>query len=524
MGEVDYGSVVVPENQPPSSVAYTHKDAAYFEKRELRRVAGPWKLWALGVAAVISGEFSGWNLGLAAAGFVGLAIATAVITLMYVLLCLSLAEMAAALPHTGGAYSFARTSMGPWAGFITGMAENLEYIVTPAVIAYFAGSYLVAIFTGVPILGALPDYAWWLILYAAFVGLNVLGAQISFRFSIAITIAALVILVVFFVGAIPHVDVARHAMDVPPAQGHSPTLPFGIPGILFALPFAVWFYLGIEELPLAAEETHAPARDLPRGILSGMATLVVFALLTLFFNSSIPPGAAKLGTSGEPLLDGLRTIFGEVGGRALGLVATAGLIASFHGIIFAYGRQIYSLSRAGYFPQFLSLTHRTRKTPYAALILGAALGLAALCTIRAVSPADAGAIIGGRLIAMAVFGAMISYVLQMTSFVFLRRRFPALARPYVSGAGVLGAIVAALIALVTLVTLFLTNADYRAAAWGAAAWYAAGLVYFGVHSRRRLVLSPEEAFAIAARQTPEVPERRLLDSEPRHGRDAETSR
>src|SRR5262245_29480736 len=121
---------------PPPAPAYSEKGADYFRERELRRVAGPWKLWALGVAAVISGEFSGWNLGLAAGGFVGLAIATVVITVMYVLVCLCLAEMSAALPHTGGAYSFARTSMGPWAGFVTGMAENLEYILTPAVIAY----------------------------------------------------------------------------------------------------------------------------------------------------------------------------------------------------------------------------------------------------------------------------------------------------------------------------------------------------------------------------------------------------
>jgi ethanolamine permease len=492
--------------------SYASTEADYFAKRELKRVAGPWKLWALGVAAVISGEFSGWNLGLAAGGFVGLAIATAAITLMYVLLCLSLAEMAAALPHTGGAYSFARTSMGRFSGFVTGMAENMEYIFTPAVIAYFAGSYLVAVFKGVAVLGALPDWAWWVVLYVAFVGLNILGAQVSFRFSIFITAAALLILVVFFVGAIPHVDVAQHALDVVPADGHSKTLPFGIPGILFALPFAVWFYLGIEELPLAAEETHHPARDLPRGILSGMTTLVVFALLTLFFNSSIAPGAAMLASSGEPLLEGLRTIFGDVGGRVLGLVATAGLVASFHGIIFAYGRQIYSLSRAGYFPKFLSLTHRTRKTPHAALIAGGGLGLAALCAIRVLSPADAGAIIGGKLIAMAVFGAMISYVLQMTSFVILRKRFPGLERPYRSRAGVAGALVAALIAMVTLGTLFATNPDYRAAAWGAAAWYAAGLLYYAAHSRKQLVLSPEEQFAIEARDRSDPPARHIESS------------
>ena len=217
---------------------------------------------------MISGEFSGWNLGLAAGGFVGLAIATVVITMMYVLLCLSLAEMAAALPHTGGAYSFARTSMGPWGGFVTGMAENMEYIVTPAVIAYFAGSYLRVRVRRRAVARRTSGLAWWIVLYVAFVGLNVLGAQISFRFSVLITAAALLILVVFFVAAVPHVDVARHAMTSRQRRGTAPP-PFGSPGILFAMPFAVWFYLGIEELPLAAEETHDPARDLPRGILWG---------------------------------------------------------------------------------------------------------------------------------------------------------------------------------------------------------------------------------------------------------------
>lgn len=489
-------------SQPPEeSVAYARKDAAYFEKRRLARVAGPWKLWALGVAAVISGEFSGWNLGLAVGGFTGLAVATVVITAMYVLLCTSLAEMGAALPHTGGAYSFARTSMGPWGGFVTGMAENMEYIFTPAVIAYFAGSYLMSVFEGVSVLGALPDVAWWAILYVAFVGLNVLGAQISFRFSVFITLAALLILVVFFVAAAPHADVRTHALDVPPAPGGTPVLPFGLAGIFFALPFAVWFYLGIEELPLASEETRDPARDLPRGILWGLGTLIVFALLTLVLNSSIAPGAAKLSTSGEPLLDGFRTLFGDAGGRVLGLVATAGLIASFHGIVFAYGRQIYSLSRAGYFPQFLSLTHATRKTPWVALVAGGVLGLGALVVIRLSSPAGAGAIIGGKLLAMAVFGAMISYVLQMASFVILRVRFPAIARPYRSAAGIPGALIAGIIALATLAALFVSNPDYRAAALGAAAWYAAGLLWFGLHSRRRLVLSPEEEFALAARRS-----------------------
>ena len=52
------------------------------------------------------------------------------------------------MPHTGGAYSFARAAMGPLGGFITGLAETIEYVVTTAVIVYFSASYLDGVTSG----------------------------------------------------------------------------------------------------------------------------------------------------------------------------------------------------------------------------------------------------------------------------------------------------------------------------------------------------------------------------------------
>ena len=82
--------------------------------------------------------------------------------------------------------------------------------------------------------------------------------------------------------------------------------------MLAALPFAVWLFLAIEQLPLAAEESVDPKRDMPKGIMLGMFTLILSAFLVLFLNPSvIGVGSFKLGTSGEPLLDGFRAIYGE---------------------------------------------------------------------------------------------------------------------------------------------------------------------------------------------------------------------
>ncbi|MFM7786004.1 MAG: amino acid ABC transporter permease, partial [Gammaproteobacteria bacterium] len=96
---------------------YTRVGSEYFEKRGLRRYARVGSLWALGVGAVISGHYSGWNFGLSQ-GFGSMLAALLVIATMYWGLVFSLAEMSPALPHTGGAYSFARSAMGPWGGMV----------------------------------------------------------------------------------------------------------------------------------------------------------------------------------------------------------------------------------------------------------------------------------------------------------------------------------------------------------------------------------------------------------------------
>jgi ethanolamine permease len=91
------------------------------------------------------------------------------------------------------------------------------------------------------------------------------------------------------------------------------------------MPFAVWLFLAIEQLPLAAEESVDPRRDMPKGIMLGMFTLIALGFLVLIFNPAIPVerqitdsagaattvhGAFALGTSSEPILDGFRAIFG----------------------------------------------------------------------------------------------------------------------------------------------------------------------------------------------------------------------
>jgi len=493
------------EKRHEGGVSYHIPGADYFSKRELKRHAGVFSLWALGVGAVISGDFSGWNLGFSVGGWGGMFIGTIIITIMYLGLTYSIAEMSPALPHTGGAYSFARTAFGPWGGFITGVAENIEYVLTPAVIVFFIGSYLTAIFET-------PDSfqpVWWLIGYIVFVGLNVRGVALSFTVTVIVTLLALGILIFFFVSAIPFMEFSKYAMNigigpdgagVELPDGGGPFLPFGIHGVLAAMPFAVWLFLAIEELPLAAEESADPKRDMPKGIMLGMFTLIATGFLVLIINPAIAPGAFKLGSSGEPILDGFRTIYGTGWAKILALFAVAGLVASFHSIIFAFGRQIYSLSRAGYFPHFLSVTDSTHKTPNVALVAGALIGFVVMLVVWFTQGGtEAGAFIGGVLLNMAVFGAMISYFLQAVTFIQLRRKFPHIERPFRSPFGLVGAALTAIIAVVTIY-FQLTDPLYQTGVIGVAIWYALTILYFAVYGRKTLVFSPEEEFAVKHRE------------------------
>jgi len=491
-------------SQQHGSVTYQKVGDEYFEKRKLRRYAGVFSLWALGVGAVISGHFSGWNFGLAF-GWGSMLVATIIITIMYLGLTYSIAEMSPALPHTGGAYSFARTAMGPWGGFITGVAENIEYVLTPAVVVFFIGSYMGAILeTG-------PEFqpVYWAGGYAIFLALNLFGVALSFRVTVVVTLLALACLAAFYVSALGQFDFTKNAMNIGVVdgaavelpEGGGPWLPFGIQGVLAALPFAVWLYLAIEQLPLAAEETNDPKRDMPRGIMAAMFTLIVSAFLVLTLNAGIAPGSFGLMTSGEPLLEGFRTLFGADLAKILAIVAIMGLIASFHAIIYAFGRQIYSLSRAGYFPRSLSVTSGKHKTPTAALLAGSALGLGVMLVIWFLYGADTGgAFIGAALLNMAVFGAMISYVMQGVSFILLRRNLPDIERPYRSPFGIFGAALTVVIALVTIY-FQVTDPAFRDPVIGVAIYYAITLVYFALFGRSRLVLSPEEEFAMSKGST-----------------------
>lgn len=489
--------------QPPRRgiVRYEDVDDSYLQKRQLKRSAGWILLWALGVGAVISGEFSGWNLGLAAGGFWGLAIATVMMATMYVCMVYAIAELSSALPHAGGSYSFTRNAFGAFGGFVNGITDACEFVLTPAVVVYFIGSYL----NSLPLLAGVPVPVWWVLFYIVFVGINVIGVELTLKLGLFITVMAASVLGIFYVGAIGKFDPSL-LTNIPPDPGQTATLPKGTAGIFAALPYAVWFFLGIEQLPLAAEEAHDAGRDVPKALTWGVFSLLILAFLVLILNSGVGPGAAGIGASGAPLADGFKAVFGEgVFTNALIIVSVSGLIASFHTIIYGYGRVLFSLSRAGYIPRWMSLTSRYN-TPALALIFGGVVGLGCATLIQ-----FAGKQVGAALLNMAVFAALISYFLNMISYIQLKIRRPDLPRPYKSPLGIPGAALGAVLSLIALFACF-AEPGYRPGVWGVALFLVVMIAYFFFYSRHRLVArAPEEENALLTQAMREIEHRETLE-------------
>ncbi len=450
----------------------------YLAKRQLRGGTAGWTLLAgLGVAAVISGDYAGWNFGLAQGGFGGLLIATVLMGIMYAAMVFGLAELGSALPTAGGGYTFARRALGPWGGYATGVAVLLEYAIAPAAIATFIGGYVESLG-----LFGITD-GWWVYLavYALFIGIHLLGVGEALKVMMAIAAVAVVGLVLFLVGAIPNFDAANLTDIVPTdAAGASDWLPFGLLGIWAAFPFGIWFFLAVECVPLAAEEAKDPARSMPKGIVAAMAVLATLAVLMLVFTTGAG-GAQLISESANPPVDGLAPGALQTVVNYMGLV---GLVASFFSIVYAYSRQTFALSRAGYLPRSLSVTNH-RKAPVLALVVPGVVGFLLTLTGQ-----------GATLLNMAVFGAAVSYVLMMTSHIVLRRREPDLERPYRTPGGTATTTVALVLAVLAVLATFLV--DPLAAGLTLVA-FGLFMAYFALYSRHHLVASaPEEEFAALA--------------------------
>ena len=451
------------------------KHQEYLAKRQLKRGTAGWILLAgLGVSYVISGDFAGWNFGIAQAGWGGFLIAAIAMAVMYFTLVLSLAEMSAAIPAAGGGYSFARQAMGPTGGFFTGLSVLIEYALAPAAIVIFIGS-------AVNELVGIDGPVVYALFYAVFIAIHMAGVGEALKVMMVISGLAVLAILITAAVLIGHFDV-NNLFDIAPATAQATEiLPFGWYGVWAALPFAMWLFLAVEGVPLAAEEAKNPAKDVPKGIIGAMLFLLLTATLVVVLLAGAV-GSKVIGDSAVPLVDALKLTGNSTVAMAVNLLGLAGLIASFFSIIYGYSRLVFALSRAGYLPQTLSLTS-DKKVPSRALLVPGVFGFLVSLTGE-----------GDLILAMAVVGATVSYALMSLSHILLRIKQPELVRPYKTPGGIITSSISLVLSLIAMTGVYAFDPSAFFMTMGL---FLIGGVYYGLYSRNKLVAATaEEEFAM----------------------------
>ena len=387
----------------------------------LKQTLGTWQLWGIAVGLVISGEYFGWSYGWASAGTLGFTVTALFVAAMYATFIFSFTELTTAIPHAGGPFAYSKQAFGPLGGYLAGAATLIEFVFAPPAIALAIGAYLNVQFPAVdPKLAAVGAYL-------VFMTLNIVGVQIAATFELCVTLLAIGELLVFMGVVAPGFAVANFTRGG--WAGHDAFSAAAIPGMFAAIPFAIWFFLAIEGVAMAAEEARAPRRSIPIAYIGGILTLLLLAIGVMVFAGGAGDWT-KLANINDPLPQAMKLIVGANSNwlHMLVWLGLFGLIASFHGIILGYSRQIYALAREAYLPSFFAKVHPRFQTPHRAILAGGVVGIGAIFSDELVK--IGGQTLTANIVTMSVFGAIVMYILSMLSLFKLRRSQPAMARPF----------------------------------------------------------------------------------------------
>lgn len=443
----------------------------------LKKVAGPMLLWGIAVGAVISGDYYGWNSGLDLTGYWGFLVALGVMGVLYLGLSFVIAELGSAIPHSGGAYAYVRTALGRFWAFIAGGSVVLQFIAAPIAVALTTGAYVQVLFPDVPVLLSAA------VMYVGSSVLHLFGAGGSLKVEFVFTAIAVLGLLVFIVIGFPHVTLENLN-----AYSGGAVFPHGFPGLWATLPLAAWFFFAIESLPMAAEETRNPVRDIPKALVYSFITLAILGFGTLTIAAGV--GDNDLPGAAAPLVTALQTVVGSQAWitPVIALFSIASLIASFHAIVLAYSRQTFALARAGYLPRSLSHLNRHR-TPVWGVVAPGVLGFIFVVIGDRILP-DAIPV----LVTLSVLFAAVSYALMILSALVLRAKRPEMPRPFRTPGGRVLMVIALALALLLIPAAL---AGYVIAFVVGAIVYALLVAYYLLVARRNLTeMSAEEELSL----------------------------
>ena len=430
----------------------------------LRRVLGAGDLIMLAIGAVIGAGIFG-SIGSAAAGQLGpngevirvgagpaLVISFLLLGACCALAGLCYAELASMIPQAGSAYAYSYATLGELVAWIIGWDLILEYAVGNVAVAISWGDYFKSLLggwfempvwlttgyrtallssnpavhglldtaphvAGIPILVNIPAFA----IVALITWLLMLGVRESARANNIMVAVKLIVLTLFIIMGAQHIN---------PANYH-PFAPNGFTGIHQGAAIVFFAYIGFDAISTAAEETKNPQRNLPIGILGGLAICTVIYIIIGYVLTGMVP-YKQLGTAADPLAFALNA----TGLTSIAKIVALGAVFSMAAVllVFQYGqpRIFFAMARDGLLPTWASKVHGKYRTPYiTTLLTGAFVALWSLI-------GDA-----GETYDLTNIGTLFAFALVCVGVIVLRHMDPDRPRPFrvpfVHGVGIVGA-------------------------------------------------------------------------------------
>ncbi|MFO1173307.1 MAG: amino acid permease [Hyphomicrobiaceae bacterium] len=412
------------------------------ERISLLRVLGPVHVWALGVGIVLVGEFTGWNFSADKGGTLGALIALWVIGLLYTSVAMIDSEVTSTVAAAGGQYAQAKHIVGPLMAFNVALYLVFAYTMLEVSDAILAGDLIATVAANGGAVGVTHD-AFLVLSIVFLVWLNYRGILMTLNVNFVITALAYLSIVVLFFSVQPWSQgvVLKLGEMVTPSNA----LPYGWMGVVAAMQFGIWYYLGIEGTTQAAEEVRSPARSLPLGTMSGMITLLIAATLTWYVCASLLPWQ-YLGTTFFPLFDAARVVGSPTLEFLLFWGTVLSALASANGCINDAGRAWFSLGRDRYLPAWFSAVHPRYRTPHRAILflMPIALAFAFIADLN-------------QAITFSILSGVLQYTFMSINVMMFRSKWPigSIRRGYVHPFHPLPAIILLLLCTITYFAIFL---------------------------------------------------------------------
>ncbi len=379
----------------------------------LLRVLGPAHVWALGVGIVLVGEYMGWNFAVGKGGAYAALIACWFAGILYSCVAMIDSEVTSTVASAGGQYTQAKHIIGPLMAFNVGLYLVFAYTMLEAANAITAG-YLFSVVASMTGHADALDQRPFIILVIMFLAwLNYRGVLATLTFNLVITAIAFIAIIVLFVSTTGLVGsgIMEHAALF---EGHE--LPYGWIGVLAAMHFGLWYYLGIEGTTQAAEEVRSPARALPFGTLAGIMTLLIAATLTWYVCSGVLPWeflGDGVNGSVAPLFDTARLSGSTALVWLLGFGTLFATLASANGCINDASRAWFAMGRDKYLPGWFGAVHPKYRTPYRAIVF-----LVPIALIFALgAPLD-------QVITFSILSGLLGYTFMPLNIILFRRKWP----------------------------------------------------------------------------------------------------